>query len=114
MTRTTSTMAASHRQGEAAPDTARLMYIAIGTLIALGLVVVAISYWSGNRISSRSDVHEAMTRLEPACRAVARLRIRARLLHEGRPLTRREVNEMTSGITGCEEINQQMAGVEDV
>lgn len=93
--------------------TQRSVVVALSALAMILTILAALHQWNLRQIPSRSEVRKAVSRLEPACKPILQARFRDRLIREGRPLTRGEVDELTSGIQDCEKIDQQMNGLQE-
>lgn len=89
------------------------MFIGIGALVLLVLVIGSIQQWSRRQIPSKAEVQQIVSRMDPACKTIVQARFRDKLVRDGRPLTRGEVDDMTSGIVNCAAIDQQMSGLQD-
>jgi len=88
----------------------RLLYgILAGTFLLVMLSVI--NAWSQAQPATRSEISQTIANLDPACRPIVSVRMRDRLVREGKPLTRREMEEITSGITSCKDINEQLDGL---
>lgn len=102
---------ASSPAAEGWRPTTRTAAIGLAGLALLILIIGLFHHWSQGQISSRGEVQRAVSQLEPACRPILEERFKEKLVKDGKPLTRGEVRELTSGIEDCEKINQQMSAL---
>ena len=111
--------AAPARQSASTPATetwqvtSRTLVVGLAGLALVAMLIAAIHHWSQGQVPNQAEVRQTVARLTPACRPIIQARFRMRLIREGRPLTRGEVEDMVEGITDCDAINQQMSGLQD-
>ena len=74
----------------------------------------AIEAWSLSQPATRAEISSRINEMEPACRPIVGIRMRARLVDEGRPLTRREMHRIVDDVSSCGAINEQLSGLEDI
>jgi len=87
--------------------------ITFGGMAMMAASLVGYHSWAMAQPSTRGEVSQAIAKLEPACKPIVQARFRARLVDEGRPLTRSEVKDITKGIRDCDTIDQQIAGLRE-
>lgn len=75
------------------------------------IVVLLMQSWNEAQAAQRGDVQQIVQNLDPACRPILDMRVRDKLIREGRPLTRGEMSRMSSSIKDCAVINDQIEGL---
>jgi CO/xanthine dehydrogenase FAD-binding subunit len=80
---------------------------------AILLTLAGVENWSMGQPSTRSEVSQVVAKLTPACRPILQTRFKQKIVQEGRPLTRREVDGLADGIRDCDRIDQQVSGLND-
>ena len=85
--------------------------IGLGGLVSIILGIMVFEGWSMGQPSTRHEVSQTVAKLQPACRPILQTRFKQKLVQVGRPLTRREVDGLAEGIEDCDEIDQQVAGL---
>lgn len=80
-------------------------------LLVLVLAMLAIGSWRSGKTADRAEVRQAVMDLRPSCRPIMQTRFRARVMVEGRPLTRREMAEVAGSIRDCDRIEDQLQGL---
>lgn len=89
------------------------LLVMIVLAVVFAIFLAAYQTWSLSRTASRSEVAETIRQLESGCRSIAITRMQGKILNEGRPMTRRELQNTVKSIESCQEINDQLSGMKD-
>ncbi len=84
-----------------------------GFLVAVLMVVAGFHHLARAQTASRNDVHGIVSKLPDECQSLMELKFRARLVDEGRPLTRGEVADLAKDVRNCDQINDQIDGLKN-
>ena len=87
------------------------LLMGVGSLVAVLLVVAGFHHLARAQTASRNDVQGIVSRLPDACHGLMELKFQARLVDEGRPLTRGEVADIAKDVRNCDLINDQIDGL---
>lgn len=87
------------------------LILGVGSLVAILLVAAGFHHLARAQTASRNDVQGIVSKLPDECQSLMELKFRARLVDEGRPLTRGEVTDLAKDVRNCDLINDQIDGL---